>query len=437
MKRALVLFLSLIMMVTVLTACGKAGVGGGGTDLNRPIVLRFAAPEGQFADEIEQFKNGFKEVYPNVTIKYEPISGDWSSKLLGQLASGSAPDIFWTDSVYKFASKNALEELDPWFEKKGVDKSDYYESMFVGGQYDGKQYMIPREYNHVVTFYNKKIFRETFANTAEEDLPFTNIPGTKYPANGWTWDEFVATASAIKFTNSSGNFLRRGADISFAWDSSGPTIFEGLGGTIVDENENVIFSNANNLEILTELRNLVNDGTFVNSVKNDVGDIFSGKVGMMFNSRPATSTFEEKFGSDWDVVNFPILPEKQIVASGSSGYVVNKASKNKDMAIEFLFYLISDEGQEVFMETGNCVPVKKDLIDSDTWRSNPRTDINHDAFIYEPSYDVLPFRLTLSSDAAKGDFDNAWKNFVTAFLNGDYTVQQAMEFGQTEFEKYI
>lgn len=434
-RRILLFVMMAVLAMTALFACGGSGGGDssvdeeGNIDMNKRIVIRFAAPEGEFGEEIKAFAAGFNKKYPNITIKYEPISGAWDEKLLGQLGSGTAPDVFWTDSIYKFASRNALEPLDDYFTKYNVDKNDYYESMMESGQYQGNQYMLPREYNHVVIFYNKKLFRDTFKDP--NNLPFTPVEGTVYPANGWTWSEFVETSKAF-VKKQDGNVVQRGADLSFSWGSSGPQILLGLGGKIANEDGmSIDFNNETNKKILQNLKDLIDMGAFVNNVKVDVGDIFSGRVAMVVNSRPATMDMENKFGDDWDVVSFPELPIP-MVGTGSSGYVMNRASKVKEAAAQLLFYMISEEGQQIFMETGNCVPVLKSLRDSDVWRTMPRADINHEAFLYKPENDVLAYRFMLGTPSAVGNFETEWKNFVTAYLNGDKSVAEDLEYGQKQ-----
>ena len=130
------IFVALLAAVMVLTACltftsckdKEAGYvidESGEITFTKPVVIRFAAPEGQFGDEITAFAAGFKAKYPQVTIKYEPIAGDWETKLLGMISGGTAPDIFW-GTPYSYASRGALEPLDAYISKYGVDKSLYY-----------------------------------------------------------------------------------------------------------------------------------------------------------------------------------------------------------------------------------------------------------------------------------------------------------------------
>ena len=97
MKKFIAILLTLAVVLAFGAACTESGPSysvdsDGNLTINEPIVLRFAAPEGKFEAEIEKFKVGFKKLYPEVTIKFEPIAGEWTSQLLMQLRNGSAPD---------------------------------------------------------------------------------------------------------------------------------------------------------------------------------------------------------------------------------------------------------------------------------------------------------------------------------------------------------
>lgn len=390
---------------------------------NEPINIRFAAPEGPFQGEIEAFAEGFKKESPNTTVKYEPLAGNWEEKLLTQISSGTAADVFWIPDVRTpvFASKGALLELDNYFSKYNVDKEDIFPAMMATGIYDGKVYMIPREYNHVVTFYNKTLFEKA---------------GVAFPKNGWTWQEFVETAK--KLTVKEGNTItQRGCDASLLWQATAIPLILGLGGSITDpypQGTTAKFDAPGTISALTEIKTLVDSGVLVNNVINDVGDIFGGKVAMAFHVRPIASTMNDKIGvGNWDVVTFPALPEKHVVGSGAAGYSVYSGSKVPDEAAKLVFYIISEAGQDVFMKTGNSIPVRKSLISNETWRSLPTKDHNQDAYVDHPEFDVPPVALTLADpEVGMLDFDTAWNNALTALLNGEKSPEEAAKYGQSE-----
>lgn len=443
LKKIAIVIMSLCMTL-LFTACEPNTNGGNGNEgEGTRTVIRFAAPEGSFGEEIVAFGKEFNKLNPNVTVRYEPISGDWNTKLLGQLGSGTAPDLFWLDEPYAFASKNVIEKLDPYFEKFDVDPADYHTSMLRYGQYNGHQYMLSREYNQVAVYYNKTIFDTVFKNTSAENLPYTPVAGTKYPANGWTWNEFVNTAKAIAQKDGRGNITRVGANISLSWAACGPIIFESLGGVLRVEDasgkESIdLFGSeaakSANVSAVNMLKALMDEGALLNETSNSVGDFYAGSTGMFFASRPSASGVQEVFGENWDVVSFPTL-STNVHPAGSSGYVLNAASKNKELAAKLLFYIMSKEGQTIFMGTGNCVPILKELVDSPVWREVPRSNLNHDAFVYNTETDVLPYKFEFDNEIAVGKFDNAWKDAILSIFSGDKSTALALQYSHGQFQK--
>ncbi len=449
MKKFIAILLTLAVVLAFGAACTESGPSysvdsDGNLTINEPIVLRFAAPEGKFEAEIEKFKVGFKKLYPEVTIKFEPIAGEWTSQLLMQLRNGSAPDIFWTEEVFSYASLGLIEPLDRYFDAYNVDRSNFYESMLNVGKYNGELYMMPREYNKVVCYYNKKLFDRTF-NAGQYSLeklpPFTydteKYAATQkfYPANGWTWDEFIATAAAL-VQRVDGQIATRGADISVTWGSSGPNIFESLGGTIRTEQngaEKITFDTPSNRAVMQQILDYMKQGVFLDPVHPDTGEFINGKVGMFFSSRPDTKTIDSALDGEWDVVTFPLIGENPHIVTGCSGYVVNAASKVKEVAMRLLFYMVSEEGQLQFSETGNCVPVLKSLKDSTVWRTYPKADANHDAFLWGEQYDDVPYKFKFTNTNAGAAFESTWKNEITEIVRTGNVA--SMADAQKEFDK--
>ena len=53
------------------------------------------------------------------------------------------------------------------------------------GKWDGKQYLLPKDFSPLAVYYNKKLF---------------DAAGVAYPKDGWTWDEFLDTAQKLTKT---------------------------------------------------------------------------------------------------------------------------------------------------------------------------------------------------------------------------------------------
>ena len=159
-------------------------------------------------------------------------------------------------------------------------------------------------------------------------------------------------------------------------------------------------------------------------------------MAMAFHVRPIASAMNDKIGvGKWDVATFPVLPQKHVVGSGASGYSVYKGTKNPDEAAKLVFYIISKPGQEVFMKTGNAIPVRKSLISDESWRSLPTKDHNQDAYVDRPEADIPPLALTVEDQEIGAKLDPAWSNALLALLNGEKSPENAAKYGQEELVK--
>ncbi len=417
--------ISLLLLMTIcLSGCGKSGKTNKKTINEKgQVVIRVSIPDGSISTQASELLKSFAKKNPDITFKEEPIVGDYTTKLITQASAGTAPDLIWVSDINTrlLASKDLLTPLESYYKKNNFDSSDVYESMLRCGQYGGVQYMIPRDYNHIVTFYNKKLF---------------DAAGISYPKLGWTWDEFLS--AAYKLTKKNGKvYTQRACDANLEWGATAPIIFMGLGGTITDkfpEGSSANFNTSGSVKAFTKLKKLVDDGIFVNQYKNDIGTFGSGKIAMVFQTRSNCSGFVNAIGAEnVGVTTFPILPEAHYVGSGTSGYAVMKTSNCKDEATRFLFYVISKEGQKVFMKSGDCVPVLKSLANDKTWQDSI-PGIPWEPFIDSPEYDVLQPSITVTSDSASLKYDQAWKNTFSAVLADILDPDEAAKFGQTEME---
>lgn len=408
-----------------LTGCGEQSKKKNGKtyDEKGRVVIRVSIPEGSISTQAEELLRTFAKENPDITFKNEPIVGDYTTKLITQAASGAAPDLIWTSEInaHLLASKGLLAPLEEYYKANNFDVSDVYDVMLKAGQYDGVQYMIPRDYDHIVTYYNKKIFKEK---------------GIPEPRIGWTWEEFLSAAYKIPEKKNS-VYTMRACEANLQWGATAPIIFVGLGGTITDKFPNGTSANFNtkgSIEALKTIKKLCDDGIFVNDYYNDIGGMGTGKVAMAFNTRTVATDLVNTLGvENIGVTTFPILPEEHHVGSGTSGYAIMNNSSCKEEAARFLFYVISPEGQEIFMKTGDCVPVLKSLANSKVWQDSI-PGMPWEPFIDHPEYDILQPSICLEDDTAGLNYDSGWKNAFSAILANIMNAEDAAAFGQSELE---
>ena len=138
----------------------------------------------------QQCADAFHTANPNVTVKITQYAWDdyWSGVTNGFVA-GTAPDVF-TNHLSKypeFVTQGQLVPLDDTLAKDGV-KTDIYQKgladLWVGQ--DGKRYGLPKDFDTVAVFYNKKLI--SGAGMSEADL--ANL--TWNPTDGGTYEKMIA-----------------------------------------------------------------------------------------------------------------------------------------------------------------------------------------------------------------------------------------------------
>ena len=199
---AVVLGVSLYLLPSVMAQADVGDI----TPTQDQVTLRFSMLQDPGEEgNVQKFIDAFNQKYPNIKVVLEPISGDYEQRLILQAASRTLPDLFWASDqgVQVLGSKNLMLDLDPYIAASGLDTSNFYQSMLDLGKVDGVQYMLPRDYNHLVTFYNIDMFKEA---------------GVPLPQDGWTWQEFVDAAKALTKKDASGATTQYGVDGSnFNW----------------------------------------------------------------------------------------------------------------------------------------------------------------------------------------------------------------------------
>ncbi|MBI2264920.1 MAG: ABC transporter substrate-binding protein [Armatimonadetes bacterium] len=128
----------------------------------------------------------FAEKHPNLDVRYEPITGDYFPKIVIQLASGTAPDVFYLDSkvAQYLMAKGVLLPMDP-FLKGSPEMAEFIPSLERAFSWNGLVYGIPKDFNTYALYYNKRIFDEA---------------GIPYPNGTWSWEQLRETAKGLTDT---------------------------------------------------------------------------------------------------------------------------------------------------------------------------------------------------------------------------------------------
>ena len=189
----------LAAMSLSLTACGGGGSdssGGGGSD-GDALDTSTATGEVNYwlwdANQLPAYQkcaDAFHTANPNVTVKISQYGwDDYWGKLTNGFVAGDAPDVF-TDHLSKFgefAAQDQLVDLDPTLAKDGF-KTDQYQTGLADlwKSEDGKRYGLPKDFDTIGLFYNKKMVTDAGLSESElKDLSWN-------PTDGGTYEKVIA-----------------------------------------------------------------------------------------------------------------------------------------------------------------------------------------------------------------------------------------------------
>ncbi|MBN1966535.1 MAG: extracellular solute-binding protein, partial [Anaerolineae bacterium] len=181
MKARRVLFLG-IALVLVLSASLPTLAQDG------PVIITMSTWAGvDESAELQLILDGINEGNDVYQIVHEPMPADYYTQVQTQMAGEVAADMYWMDQNHMalasegvFLSLNdCLADAEP---ETAGDLNDYYPGVLAVNEFDGEVYGLPWIAQPVVVYYNRALFDAAMLD---------------YPDPDWTWDDFVATATAL------------------------------------------------------------------------------------------------------------------------------------------------------------------------------------------------------------------------------------------------
>ena len=443
MKKKVLLGLSLAAVTVMLTGCLNTGFkpksedssyegeGEITIDPEYSCKLRLLIPQGNSNETtmIDKCVEGFQEHFPNITFEKSYVSvNNWESTVRNQNLAGTLPDIVWSNSpdFYYLVSAKIAEPLDAYFknsEKAGVFnmEEDFITSFIDMGAMEGKHYLIPRSCDTVVTFYNKKLLTQ-----AGIDMSVIQ--------DGWSWDTFMSVMGQYRsYLDNKGKSDWYCCDANLTtWLSCNYPILRSYGADVLTKSGEIAIDCQETRECLTMIKSMMENKYIVEDGVTPGNSFEVGTAPFLFQSA-SFSLFAERreLKNNIDLVSFPLINAKSApkIGSGIAGYAINRNSKEKAAAWQFLSYMMSKEGQEKLAEGGLQLPsIRKDLQDYHTSKwGEGYTDFNLAAYTYGPEYKIVPEFLSYVDPKIKGDLDMAFKDLFSNTLKRSKTIDKAIE----------
>ncbi len=290
-----------------------------------------------------------------VTLVYEPGGSETASYqdvLKTELASGTAPDVFWipgTD-VADFATRGLLYDLRSLADATaGYSDSDFYRGPMFHLTFDPATssagpalWGLPRDVSTFALYLNLDLIAEAGADDPRE-----------LEANGeWTWEKFLEVAAAV---NALGSDVR-GYGGSAWWGPYGVWM-NAAGGNFFNADRTACgLDTPEALAGLTFAQNLYTSGVAVPYGEDPEPPFRAGNVAMFQNGRWATPGIRT-VEFDWDVVGLPTGP------AGNPGnwlfwgaYVVNANTAHPEQAWQLVQALTTAQTQGQVAALGANIP---------------------------------------------------------------------------------
>jgi multiple sugar transport system substrate-binding protein len=202
------------LLVVPLSGCGKA------TPPPEPATIVFSYEEFFDTDYYEAMVEEFNEQYPYITVELS-TSNYW--ELPQEVGPGVDVLLRWDESLVGLQEEGHILGLNAYIEPDAsFARSDFYPGLIEHLTLRGETWAVPAGVSTMVMFYNQDMFDQY---------------GVPYPETGWTWDDFLAKALALRDPDADVmgdrvDFFGYGA-ATLPWDVV-PFIYQ-HGGRIVDD----------------------------------------------------------------------------------------------------------------------------------------------------------------------------------------------------------
>ncbi len=344
----------------------------------------------------------------DVTLKRNTLDvgkyGETVSKLIAQ---GEIGDVVFTYDTYaaQYSEQGLFEDLDSYIARDGVDLDLYNKTIIDSARaYQGQLSYFPRSYDQVTIFINYDFFVDL---GMENDVPVPKDNGQgERTWDWWTWSELCKLCEKLraaineKMTAAQASYYYP-LDANLSWNAVYDPIIRSFGGytvdvTTLDSGFNKANANAAAYNGTLKALGFMKDLLKKNYTPMSTGAFAAGNNAMAFMTRPSVTG-----AIDADIeLRFAPLPRfdtgidgigndsVSYVGYGSGGYALNKNSKKKDLAWEFIEFAISEQGQAIIAGEGRCIPTLKSQLTIDgSWtdyvKDQNGNNVDQSAFLYD------------------------------------------------------
>ncbi len=361
MKKLLSVMLAALMLLAVVSASAELKVGSYDPASAGNVELSFGWWGNQVRDAATlEAMNFFTENYPNVT--FNPNAQNWTNywALMSTYSSNNdLPDLMQQDYAYlqQWVEAGDLLDLTPYVESGALDVSGISANILGSGKVGDGLYAICAGVNAPALLYNK-----TLTDSMDITVP-DNI----------TWDEFEAISQQIYAARGIGviygdgnsenhiTYYARGLGHQALWDANGTSLtaeeaagyyarlVKGIEEGWLYDNDRIANVNAND----------INSHPLVFGATDDVRTwcafAFSNQLAAF--QKAATANGIELGITSWASAN----PQASNYMKPGQFFSVTTDTKNPDLAVAFLNYLINDPQANTLLRAERGIPANSQV----------------------------------------------------------------------------
>lgn len=389
-----------VALVATATACSSGGAGPAPAGKTAKVTLTYGVSDPNQVPVMKKIATAFTASHPNVSVSVQLTPyNTYYTKLQVAATGGQAPDVFWLNgpNFQLYASNGMLAALK-------IDTSAYPAALVKLYQYNGKQFGVPKDFDTIGLWYNKKIF---------------DAAGMKYPTAQWTWSDVQSAAK--KLTNPTKGIYGLGA-VPSGQENFYNTVYQAGGYIISPDHKRSGYADPKTIKGLkfwTDLIQAHYSPTMQQMTDTPPLQMFeSGKLAMFY-------------GGDWNAVAFAsnantrnsvdvtVMPagEKRATVIHGLANVVFARTKYPEQAKEFAQFLGSKQAAEIQGSSGIVIPAYNGTQEG--WvKAFPQYHLQ--SFLDELAYSV-PFPISKNTAA----WNTLETDLLTKAWSGSEPVDQA------------
>jgi ABC-type glycerol-3-phosphate transport system substrate-binding protein len=341
--------LGLVCVVACLLALSLSGCDG--LAAAEPVTITFSYSNYYAnAKYLEVMVEEFSKQYPHITVELLPHTFYRSLTYPGDVNVAYS----W-DTLEKHAQGEiTMLDLTTFIEQEdSLDLADFYPGVMSFFRMEGKTLAIPTGVDAEVLYYNKDLFDRY---------------GVPYPEAGWTWDDFLDAATALR--DPKAGIYGFGANPD-GWDYVG--IIYSRGGQLFDdlqEPTRTMYDDPKNIEALewyVSLSEEYNVAPTREQVQKEFGGyvyngITTGKVGMWIGGFSGRQGYNPEWGFEWGMVPLPGEEGTPTLGWWEEGLFISGEAQHPDACWKWIVFLGERNLPEFLM------PVRRSLVESEKYK---------------------------------------------------------------------